>query len=297
MKINLISVDNGVGLTQDVAIVKQILKGHSCRFFDVKTGNVQAADVNIFFEIINDRFYRFAPVNLFFPNPEWFWFQRALYGIDLVLCKTMDAVDIFNGLGCNTIYTSFTSRDLRIKNSKKSDYYLHLAGKSTNKGTREVVEAWTDDMPALILASSKHRWQVGRHVKAIYDRMSDEELQQLMNICSFHVCPSDYEGFGHYIWEAKSCGGIVITTDGEPMSDFVKDGIDGFTVAVRKRSKQQLAILKHIDPQALRKVVKKAQELTPEQINDMTKQSRISWERNDKFFREIFRKIIDNVKS
>ena len=292
MIINLISVDNGVGLTQDMAIVKKILVGHACFFHDVKAKYPpRRADINIYFEILNSKFYHKARVNLFFPNPEWFWFNNQLKGIDLVLCKTVDAQAIFNRFGCKTIYTSFTSRDLKVAVPKLRTY-LHLVGQSTNKGTNEVLEAWGEDMPELILCSTKKRWPDTVNVNPIYDRLSEQDLTYLMNSTYFHVCPSDYEGFGHYIWEAKSCGGVVITTDGEPMRHFIRD--DGFLVKIGRTSKQQTAVLKHISPEDLKAVVKRTQTLSETEIKRLSANARKTWIDNDRFFKQIFTKIINS---
>jgi glycosyltransferase involved in cell wall biosynthesis len=297
MIINLISVDNGVGLTQDMAIVKDILKGHRCTFHDVRAKYPpKKADINIFFEIINSKFYHKARINLFFPNPEWFWFNSQLKGIDLVLCKTIDAQRIFNNFGCRTLYTSFTSRDMKAETLNYRSY-LHLAGQSTNKGTKEVIEAWGENMPPLTLCSTKKQWPETDNVTPIFSRMEENELTFLMNSTTFHLCPSDYEGFGHYLWEAKSCGAIVITTDAEPMNHFVTDGVDGFLVPVERTSKQQAVVLKHISPEGLRVVVKRTEGLTEDQIVRMCTASRKAWEYNDKFFKRIFTVLINSFEN
>lgn len=298
MKINLITVDNGVGLTQDVRVVKSILKDHDCRFIDIEKGPPETADVNIFFEIIHKRFYPYAGVNLFFPNPEWFWFRGYLKGLDLVLCKTRDAERIFKQLGCNTVYTSFTSEDRRRK-AEKQRKYLHLAGQSQNKGTMEVFRAWNNQpLPELVFCKTK-AWEIyanhSKNITGVFTRMPDKVLLNLLNACYFHICTSDYEGFGHYIWEAKSCGGIVITTDGEPMSDFVHNGIDGFTVQVARYGRQQLAETKRISVEKLREVVHYTANLTDGELEGMSRASRQAWEENDRFFKTIFRNIILEV--
>ena len=61
MKINLLSHDNGVGLTQDVKIVKKILeKKYEVKFIDLRYDAPERADINIFFEILDQRHYRSA---------------------------------------------------------------------------------------------------------------------------------------------------------------------------------------------------------------------------------------------
>lgn len=298
MKINLISVDNGVGLTQDVNLVREILKPHQCKFINVKGVSHEKADINIFFEILNEKFYPLASKNLFFPNPEWFYFAKKLKDIDLVLCKTRDTERIFNKLGCATIYTSFTSRDL-LKEMPKQRQYIHLAGKSSNKGTPAVFQAWNSHpLPMLIFCKADKFDQYEKHsenITTLWGRMTEPDLIRLMNTTAFHVCPSEYEGFGHYIWEAKSTGGIVITTKAEPMSDFVREGVDGFTVDYDRRSHQSLGTLYFVSPKALQKVIERTEALTDQQILDMGKQSRLMWEDNDKFFKNILKLIINEI--
>src|SRR5512137_2382041 len=99
MKINLLSHDNGVGLTQDIRIVKRILEPkHEVSFIDLRHNDKRKADVNIFFEILDGRHYDNAKYNLFFPNPEWFWWPKQLAGLDMILAKTKDAVKIFEAI-------------------------------------------------------------------------------------------------------------------------------------------------------------------------------------------------------
>jgi glycosyltransferase involved in cell wall biosynthesis len=299
MKINLISHDNGVGLTQDVAICKRLLSGHECKFVEIKSNQVpEKADINIFFELLNDKFYPFAKYNLFFPNPEWFWSVKMLKGLNLVLCKTRDAENIFTKLGCQTVYTSYTSRDMRDKTPKVRQY-IHLAGKSSNKGTNAVFQTWNGrDLPDLIFCKADKYDQFKKHtdnIKPVWGRMKEEDLKYLMNSSLFHVCPSEYEGFGHYIWEAKSTGGIVITTNGAPMSDFVRDSIDGFTVKSDRRSSQSLGILHHVSVKGLEETIRKTMILTESELSEMSRQSRAMWEDNDRYFKQIFKLVIDEI--
>jgi glycosyltransferase involved in cell wall biosynthesis len=49
-----------------------------------------------------------------------------------------------------------------------------------------------------------------------------EKLNSLQSTCGIHVCPSETEGFGHYINEARGVGAIVVTTDCSPMNELIR---------------------------------------------------------------------------
>jgi len=51
--------------------------------------------------------------------------------------------------------------------------------------------------------------------------IDDAALRRLQNRSLFHLCPSEMEGFGHYLNEALSAGAIVLATDGAPMNELV----------------------------------------------------------------------------
>jgi glycosyltransferase involved in cell wall biosynthesis len=300
MKINLLSHDNGVGLTQDVRIVKSILdKEHEVHFTDLRNGRFMKADINIFFEILDGRHYDNAKWNLFFPNPEWFWWPKMLLGIDLVLCKTKDAVKIYKRLKCETVYTSFTSEDRNLNITEKDESFLHTAGQSETKGTQTVFNAWKPEYPRLVFTKLKNYSQFAgkqKNIMKCFERMPFEVLRNIQNKCRYHVCTSEYEGFGHYIWEAKSCGGIVITTDGAPMNEMVTDGVDGFLVRTYKEKKMNFAQLKLIDSEALQEVIERTMNMSQDEKLFMQTESRLAWEKNDRYFRETLTKVINSFK-
>lgn len=301
MKINLLSHDNGVGLTQDVKLVKSILEPcYKCEFVDLRYDTPTKADVNIFFEILDQRFYKFAKYNLLFPNPEWFMWPTLLKGIDLVLCKTHDAVRIFNILGSKTVFTSFTSEDrLHRFDSVNERVYLHTAGQSRTKGTETVFRVWKKDYPIMIFTKLFEAEQYEHHFKNIYtyfDRIDLNVMVELQNKCTFHLCPSQYEGFGHYIWEAKSARGIVITTNAAPMNEMVTDGVDGFLVESKIGKRMNYGRLAFVDLVSLQRVIEKTMLLTDSQITKMRQASRASWEVNDIFFKAELLKVLGGLK-
>ena len=59
------------------------------------------------------------------------------------------------------------------------------------------------------------------NIDFIHDFLPKSKLQALQNQCGFHICPSETEGFGHYIMEALSCSAVVVTTNAPPMNEFI----------------------------------------------------------------------------
>jgi glycosyltransferase involved in cell wall biosynthesis len=70
------------------------------------------------------------------------------------------------------------------------------------------------------------------NVRVFLQEMPPAHLRRLQNRIGIHVCPSKLEGFGHSLNEARAASGILVTTDGPPMNEFVTHGENGFLVPV-----------------------------------------------------------------
>lgn len=138
LKINLVAWDNGVGLTTDCAILKEVLEGmgHKTRFFNILQNEpIPKADINIFIEQMRIEWLARATKNWFIPNPEWYKDPTSyLSFFDLILCRTKENERIFKKIGSKTYYTGFASFD-KYDPSVTKNYAkcLHLAGAATQK--------------------------------------------------------------------------------------------------------------------------------------------------------------------
>lgn len=243
-RVRLITRDNGVGLRRDLEIVARALRGaqiHSealtfggarvvnnlmqarTRLKAVASGRV---DTQIFLERIYRGCLPAAHRNVLIPNPEWMldkWLP-LLPQFERVLCKTRNAERVFSQLGCNTRYIGFTSQDRFDAGIARERAFLHVAGRSTAKGTDAVLQAWLrhPEWPPLTVVQSRDVPRVeAPNIDHRLDYLDDAELRRLQNAHAFHLCPSEAEGFGHYLVEALSTSAVVITTDGEPMNELV----------------------------------------------------------------------------
>lgn len=244
--VRIVSRDNGVGLSRDMALVATVMRdaGHCVEVVGygknqlanraaeaglwLRSGLKGRVDLQIFLERVYQRCLPFAHRNVLVPNPEWFstkW-MSVLPRFDSVLCKTRHAARIFDGLGCRTRHVGFTSEDLYDPSIPRERAFFHLAGRSIAKGTHAVIEAWEQHPEWPLLTVVQHprlvkRRCVAPNVSHVVDYVDAATLKRMQNSHRFHLCPSETEGFGHYLVEGMGVGAVVITTDGAPMNELV----------------------------------------------------------------------------
>lgn len=232
--IGIMAVPNGVGISRDINIISTLLKDNG---YNVDTYNMYKVDYNktydydllIYLERINQRTFHMGKKRILIPNQEWFepdWIQYLKF-FDRVLAKTNFAKKIFEK-HIKTDFISFTSEDRYIPNIKKDiHHWIHVAGKSIQKQTETIIETWDNNpgFPSLTIIQDPSFYKqrkVLKNINFIIDRYPDDVLKVMQNSFAVHVCPSETEGFGHYIMEALSTKSIVITTDAQPMNELVK---------------------------------------------------------------------------
>lgn len=229
MRINLVSRDNGVGLTRDMALLESILTpaGHQVRRVDWGVDRFPPVDVAIHLELLNPRLMRYARHNVGIFNLEWFqpaW-RRHLGGFRQLWAKSLECYETLRRWRLQNVHhTGFLGRDLYDPGIPREPRAVHLAGHSNHKNTDAVIAAWRqlppDQLPPLTVISHNPR-EVPPHVRLL-SRISDAELVAELNAAQIHLCPSRAEGWGHYIVEAMSAGALVITTDGSPMNEHIR---------------------------------------------------------------------------
>lgn len=246
MTVRILSRDNGFGLSRDIALVTGALREKG---FDVETLGMggdrvinglrqswlrleshwrRAPEVQVFLERLFPACLPLCRNNLLIPNPEWTdaASRPLLARFARVLCKTRHAMDIFAALDCPTSYIGFTSVDRMDANVARERRFFHLAGRSRAKGTEPLLTAWRQhpEWPPLTVvqnAKTASAMPGATNIEHIVDHLDDQSLRRMQNRHLFHICPSEAEGFGHYIMEALSVGAIVLTTDGAPMNELV----------------------------------------------------------------------------
>ena len=299
--VNIIARTNGVGLDRDVDLVHRCLTdaGHEvtvshCRgislFRAILPGKPQF-DVNIFLERIFPRWFKVAKKNLIIPNQERFPERHIprLKKIDTTLCKSRHAEDIFSTHG-DTQYIGFTSKDM-LDESVQKDYqsFLHLAGRSTLKGTETILKLWGKNpaWPTLTLIQCKENTPatVPDNVRLITDYVTDEELKQHLNTHGIHLCTSLSEGWGHYIVEAMSCRAVVVTTDAPPMNELITP-TRGVPVPYLKSEPRHLGTNFYIDPDKLEQNITQLLQMPVSDKERYGKAARDWFKKNDTHFNQ-----------
>ena len=143
--------------------------------------------------------------NIYIVNEEWLNPDEIFYmkEFDHLIVKSEYAKQLLINEHKSVIKTGFFSLDRNFfpKNTNK---ILHFKGKSKQKNT-ELVK---NNKDVLILDSD-------------INYLSENDLVYELNNHDIHICCSLYEGWGHYLWEAMSCGKLVICSEVPVFTEYL----------------------------------------------------------------------------
>jgi hypothetical protein len=229
-RVNIISnVTNGAGLQRHAGILKRAFEDNGFRAALVQFNDPSTwveADLNLSVEVINSDALRLAPINWFMPMPEWYFpdlWNHTIHRMSKVLCNTRHGVEMMSGV-CSPVFTGFESLDLGSGGVPKQRRFLHVAGRSVNKNTEKVLETWArhkirHPLTVVCACADVAPDKTPPNVRVLR-RVDDVVLKHLIRSHWFHICVSKYEGWGHYIHEAISAGGLTILHDRPPLDEF-----------------------------------------------------------------------------
>ena len=297
LKIQVITnVNNGAGLQRDAALLADSLKklGHEPILKQVRDSHTsELCDLNIFLELMERRFFRDAKRNWFIPNPEW-WHSEwtdLLPKCDRILAKTRDAEKIFSVLHPRVTFTGFTSPDFLDPLVRRERRFFHLGGHSEMKNSYSILRAWREfHLPyPLTFIWTQLPGPPCTGLVTTRTKVDDAELKALYNSHVFHLCPSGYEGWGHYWHEALSCGANVIGTNHPPMSEFHALA----RVGAHLSKTQQLASVCVTEPVDIAEIVRKVAHLPEEVLAADRRAARASFERGHLEFTANLEKLLN----
>ena len=317
MRVNLVTSDNGAGLTRDMQLlavklaeggaavsVTVLRRGKLRKWFRpwfVRAGNVLRSlrgkkptfRLNVMLEHVRAEYLPWAEANVLVPNPEYLLESDVamLPLLDCLWVKTRHADEILTRLGSRTEHIGFTSEDRRDERIPRRRAFLHVAGKSGNKGTQALVDAWKrhPHWPPLTLVQRSKIPQDAcadpANVVRLTQYLDDDALRLLQNSHRFHICPSRTEGFGHYLMEALSVGAVTLTTDGAPMNELVT-AERGILIPVARTGRQATATTWLVDSAEITEAVERALALDEEQCESLGSAAREFFLENDRRFHD-----------
>ena len=108
-------------------------------------------------------------------------------------------------------------------------------------------------------------------------RLKDEDYRIIQNAYRFHICPSEYEGFGHYINEALSVGAIVLTIDAAPMNELCRPD---YSVLIPAQPYRHMGIVNTwtFKPSDLSAAVYTIMNMSDEEVNYRSSRARMAYE-------------------
>ncbi|GMF10199.1 unnamed protein product [Phytophthora lilii] len=192
------------------------------------------------------------------PNIEMYELESTHYWrADVILCKTALCARYLrkwfaqegNPRGTRVVYTRHTTTNLALaaksevsaskaaassaKNFSEVEF-LHTAGKSIQKGTRQVLDCWLSrpDFPLLnfymdqelydgAFSDYENRISDSDNVRLHTGGLSAQAFGSVISQGRYFLCPSMMEGYGHYINQARSSNAFIITTDAAPMNELI----------------------------------------------------------------------------
>lgn len=324
-KVSLVYWESGAGIARDIHILGQALGrcGFVVRHIRTRNRGSRAERIWLFLrqlprllfrrqlqihvEQIHREQFRFARTNVIVPNPEFTDSDlfRKIGDSPIAFCKSHRAVELFRAVGLKSHYTGFTSGNHYNPEYRKNfREFLHVAGASNFKGTNVIVQTWSrhPDWPRLrIVRTLEDCYGNPRpsirgcgNIEIIENWIPEENLRELQNTCGIHLCPSEMEGFGHYIVEGLSVGSIIVTTNAPPMNELVPESC-GFLVDAVKTGRSYMEDKWRVDLSAFEQCIEGILAAPEADLAEMGRSARKQYEKLNHEFRENFRESLNHV--
>lgn len=310
----LVYWDSGAGIRQDIGVLRRGLEhcGISVSEKVMRRANSRRSRLGFFLRrcglllvpvraqvhvsLLHWEQFHLARNNYVYTNPEKTPLAalRKIRRPFTLLAKSRSGEALFRATGLPTEYTGFTTAD-HWREGHVKDYrrFLHLAGSSSYKGTHALVKVWRrhPEWPKLtVVRSLTDAFGARRpslpgavNIEIIETELPQEQILQLQNTCGIHLCPSEMEGFGHYINEARSTASVVITTDAPPMNELIQPQF-GICVAAQCAGHSCLSERWEVVPEALEFAISDVLSMPSQRLAEMGAAARAAYLAEDAAF-------------
>ncbi|MBU2641674.1 MAG: glycosyltransferase [Gammaproteobacteria bacterium] len=258
-------------------------------------------NIMLFFENLSRSWMHCSDLAILIPNQEWMrpLTTQLIRNCHEIWCKTRYAEHVYRERGFATRHIGFSSRDQYLPEVAK-DYTacVHIPGRSELKGTATLLKVWKrhPEWPTLTVIT-RHpylRQHCAANIEIVTDFLDPGSLQMVMNRSGIHICPSETEGFGHYISEALSTKAVVITTHAPPMNELVQEDF-GFLAESARRIPIEYGERFQVGEESLEQAIARALALTHPEKARMGNLARDSFLANRAQFETRFLQAIANL--
>lgn len=315
MKINIISFNNRHSLSEDCEVISYCLKKFYRNkkmlfaFHNFQETSCDCADVNIFVGLVNNFFFKYAPINIIIIDPHKFdkiwipYLEKCQY----IICKTefgkqllkpFVPVEKIHVLGWKTVD--------RLSNTVEKTYnsFLCSVGNSVYRNVELLLDIWKEEWPELIIQCNKNYFKHNKIEKKeqkniIYkeEYLLDKDYENFLNQHGLHICLSTASSFSNTLHNSISCKSVPIAIDNMLNRDFVTNNVSGFLIKNNKKKKLKVNfgseyILNKDDLIETIERVIKTDELKLEEMGDTAKKS---LRQSEKEFEKLFKEFYDNI--
>lgn len=299
-KCNVYILSNSTGLLVDQKLICDIFKNfaNTPNFYVENFDNNSSSNDYIFVNLDYTNFYQL------------FYNENAPKNI---LCKNKETLRILSDIfpKNNLIYTGFTSNDIYNPQIQK-DYkkFLHVVGKSPNKGTTQLVKTWNlhPEWPILTIICNNYlgvvdgiynilNGKINSNINLITTFISENELYKIMNEYGIHICISSYEGFGHTSNESRSCKAVTMYTDMPSFQDRFIDGNNGISVKSKQNGNtNQICPIYISEIQDIEYSVDRIMKMNENELKNIGNQARYDFLKDDYEFKLRLSNLIKNFE-
>lgn len=248
-ELNVIDIylpNHSYGLRIQAEVLKTFLQGRKVRVIRVPwefyAASAQDNARNIQIDIVGgsaifiEKVFEHGPLEkyqnrILLPNPEWLTpldLQRCLTTIDTVWHMTRHSQRLLTPKLPNHkhVHLGFTSLE-RTRQVTSYETFAHLPGKAKTRHTQDIINIWTKNahLPRLRLQFyndlSIPQWVQAGNIEFFMGFLGEEAYAGVAENFGIHLCPSQMEGFGHYINESRSSAALIVTLDAPPMNEMV----------------------------------------------------------------------------
>ena len=215
--------NTGVGLISDVNLIQDILyEDYDVDVVYLEWGlddNTKQPvfanyDIGIFIQDFGEQWFERNKINILIANEEWINSEKLtqLKYFDKILTKSTFAKHLLAPYNNNIVTTGFCTIDKNLNINPTKDFF-HLAGKSYQKNTEDVLKCFSkSNLELTLLQSQRTDLTPTSNVNFIQEYLTTEEITTQLNDHKVHLCPSIYEGWGHYLYEGMSTGALIYAT-------------------------------------------------------------------------------------